>query len=81
MRMTASSEKARAMATAEQLLETAPIHRRLTSIDSAAESLGISKRKTYQLIAERRLRTVKLGKRHLVVVTSIDEFIAELAKA
>ena len=43
----------------------------LCSIPEAAKALGISRSKTYELISERRLLTVSIGRRRLVRTESI----------
>ena len=43
----------------------------LCSIAEAAKALGISRVKSYQLIREGRLETVRIGRRRLVLVASI----------
>jgi excisionase family DNA binding protein len=43
----------------------------LISIDKAAETLGIGRSKIYELISQRRLLTVSIGRRRLVRVESV----------
>jgi excisionase family DNA binding protein len=43
----------------------------LLSIDKAAETLGIGRSKTYELITQGRLLTVNIGRRRLVRVDSV----------
>lgn len=45
------------------------------SISGAAKALGLGRTTIYSLIAEGRLETVKLGKRHLVKTASIRRLI------
>ena len=45
------------------------------SITCAASALSISRGKLYQLIGSGLLTTVRIGRRHLVKVDSIDAFI------
>lgn len=45
--------------------------RLLCSIVDAANSLGVSRSKTYELISEGRLLTVSIGRRRLVKTESI----------
>ena len=43
----------------------------LCSIPDAARALGLGRSKLYELIAERRLETVSIGRRRLVRVESV----------
>jgi len=43
----------------------------LISIDKAAETLGIGRSKVYELIGQRRLLSVNIGRRRLVRVESV----------
>lgn len=43
------------------------------SIPDAAKALGLGRSKAYQLIDEGRLETVRIGRRRLVVVSSIHQ--------
>ena len=56
---------------------TAPI---LVSIKEAATELGIGRTKTYELIGNGDLETVKIDKRHLVIHTSIGRLVDRLAQ-
>jgi excisionase family DNA binding protein len=49
---------------------------RAISVDQAMEALGISHGKIWDLIAKGELRTVKAGRRRLVPVAALDEFVA-----
>ena len=51
---------------------------RLISIPEACKRLGIGHWAVYQQINKRALKTVKIGKRRLVSVKSLNEFIASL---
>lgn len=52
----------------------------LVSVDDARTMLGgIGRTRTYALISEGKLESVKLGKRRLVMVSSIHALIAEAA--
>jgi hypothetical protein len=55
-----------------------PIEPRLCSIDDAAQALGISYRLMKTLIDEGLVGSVKIGARRLVVVPSLDAYIAAL---
>ncbi|MES2390842.1 MAG: helix-turn-helix domain-containing protein [Acidobacteriota bacterium] len=50
----------------------------LVKVPEAAKMLSISRSATYVLLAERRIRSVKIGKSRLVDVDSIRSFIADL---
>jgi excisionase family DNA binding protein len=53
--------------------------RRLLTIPQVAERLGVSTRKTWRLIAEGQLRTVRVGARGTRVLDGeVDTFIAGL---
>jgi excisionase family DNA binding protein len=45
------------------------------SIPQAAKMLGVSKKTFYPLIKEGKIRTVKIGRRVLVSVQSLHEFV------
>lgn len=49
----------------------------LTSINGACQSLNVSRTYLYGLINQRRLETVKLGRRTLVKVSSLKALIGE----
>jgi excisionase family DNA binding protein len=51
---------------------------RLISIPEACERLGIGHWAVYQQINRRALKTVKIGKRRLVSVRALNEFISSL---
>lgn len=53
---------------------------RLFSIKQAIYELGISRTVLYQLIKDGKLKTVKIGRRRLVPIESIEELIAGLCK-
>lgn len=50
----------------------------LISIADTANALSICKSKVYQLIAQERLATVRLGRRNLVQIASLEAFMREL---
>jgi excisionase family DNA binding protein len=54
---------------------------RLLSIKQTVFELGVSRTALYELIASRKLRTVKIGRRRFVPAEAIEEFIAGLAPA
>ena len=53
------------------------IDRRLVSIAEAAERLGISRSRLYELMQEGSLPTVRIGKRRLLASDALDAFITE----
>ena len=55
--------------------QTESIERISVSIQEAAKMLGISKPHFYPLIKEGKVRTVKIGRRILVSVQSLREFV------
>jgi excisionase family DNA binding protein len=52
---------------------------RLLSIKQATYELGISRTSMYELITDRKLRTVKIGRRRFVPREAIEEFIVGLS--
>jgi excisionase family DNA binding protein len=50
----------------------------LLRIDEAADRLRVSRWTVYNLIRERKLRTIKIGARRLVPVSAIAECITHL---
>ena len=48
------------------------------SPNEAAEALGISRAKLYEELASGRLRSVKSGKRRLIPVGALDEWLTDL---
>ncbi len=52
----------------------------LISIKEAAAELGIGRTKTYELIGNGDLETVKIDKRHLVIHASIGRLVDRLAQ-
>lgn len=50
----------------------------LHSVEDAAKALGVGRTVVYQLMAENRLRSVKIGKRRLVPDTALVAFVADL---
>lgn len=64
----------------EPTLPAAPpaLEPRLVSIRDAAAALGISDRSMTTLLDEQLIASVKIGARRLVVVPSLDDYIANL---
>lgn len=52
----------------------------LYRIEEAAEALRMSRSVVYELIRSGRLRTVKEGRRRLVPVTALTEYVTELVE-
>lgn len=50
----------------------------LYRVEEAAEALRMSRSVVYELIRSGRLRTVKEGRRRLVPVTALTEYVTEL---
>lgn len=48
----------------------------LYTVDEACEALRMSRSVIYELIRSGRLRTIKEGKRRLVPVKALDEYVA-----
>jgi excisionase family DNA binding protein len=53
----------------------------LYRVDEAAEALRLSRSVLYELIRSGRLRTVKAGRRRLVPVAALTEYVASLDAA
>jgi excisionase family DNA binding protein len=53
----------------------------LYEVDEAARALRLSRTRIYELIRSKRLRTVKLGRRRLIPVTALTEYVASLPEA
>lgn len=53
-----------------------PVIAVLYSVEEAAEALRLSRSRIYELIRSGKLRTVKAGRRRLVPVAALDEFVA-----
>lgn len=52
---------------------------RLLSIRQTASELGIGRTVLYELIAAKKLKTVKIGRRRFIRAEALDEFIAGLS--
>jgi len=50
----------------------------LVSVEAAAEMLGIGRTKCFELVHSEALQSVLIGKRRLVSVRAIEEFVARL---
>lgn len=49
----------------------------LLSVEEAAQVLGLGRSKTYALLLEGQLRSIKIGRSRRVPIESINEFIRE----
>ena len=47
-------------------------------VEEAADALGLSRTKTFGLVIDGRLRSVKIGRSRRVPASSIDEFVRGL---
>jgi excisionase family DNA binding protein len=56
----------------------APVQAVLYGVDEAAEALRLSRSLLYELIRSGRLRTVKEGRRRLVPVAALAEYVNSL---
>ena len=52
----------------------------LQPLNDAAKNLGIGRTKIYELIAEGELKLVKLGKKSLITVASMEALVARLSE-
>jgi excisionase family DNA binding protein len=49
--------------------------RRALSVEEAARAVGISRATLYRLVQQKRLATVKIGSRRLVLVSALDDLL------
>ena len=63
------------MTTKEANTSTRP---RLLGLSEACQSLRISRWSLYQLINQRRIKTVRVNGRHLVAPQDLDDFVESL---
>jgi excisionase family DNA binding protein len=52
------------------------LERKAYTIEEAAEVLGIGRNTVLRIISEKRLRTVRCGKRVIIPIQALDEFLA-----
>ena len=57
------------------------LRQRLCDISAAGKTLNLSRTSIYSLLNDGSLSSVKIGKRRLIPVESIDAFISNLARA
>ena len=50
----------------------------LVTVEEAAALLGLGRTRTYELVMAEKIRSVKLGRRRLVVRSSLDDFVRTL---
>ena len=55
-----------------------PVQRVAYRMEGAAEALSISRTAMYQLAKERRIQTIKIGRRTLVPVSEVNALVARL---
>ena len=55
-----------------------PVPAMLYGVDEAANALRLSRSVLYEVIRSGRLRTVKAGRRRLVPVAALDEYVDSL---
>jgi excisionase family DNA binding protein len=58
--------------------KSVPIRARLLDINEASEALRISRWSMYQLINQRRIKTIRLRGRRLITPEDLDAFVAGL---
>lgn len=58
-----------------------PFKKFFASVDETGEAIGQGRTKIYELIKENKLETVLAGRRRLVVVESIENYVASLRAA
>ncbi len=50
--------------------------RRLLSIDETARALNLGRNSVYNLLNQQRLESLRLGRRRLITVSSVDRLLA-----
>jgi excisionase family DNA binding protein len=55
-----------------------PNHQLLLSVEEAADVLRIGRTRTYELVMTRKIQSVKVGRRRLVVRSSLYDFVQTL---
>lgn len=60
------------------LMSTALNQRITISVDEAMSAIGVGKTLLYELLNDGSLRSIKVGKKRLVIVESIHEWIANM---
>lgn len=54
--------------------------RRLLSIDETARALNLGRNSVYNLLNQQRLESLRLGRRRLITVSSVDRLLAKGAQ-
>jgi excisionase family DNA binding protein len=57
-----------------------PNHRLLLSVEEAADVLRLGRTRTYELVMTRKIQSVKVGRRRLVVRSSLLDFVQTLLR-
>ena len=55
-----------------------PNHQQLLSVEEAADVLRLGRTRTYELVMARKIQRVKVGRRRLVVRSSLLDFVQTL---
>lgn len=50
------------------------------SVEQAAQMLSVGRQMAYELVRKKRLRSVRAGKRLLIPIAAIDEFLGEMPR-
>jgi excisionase family DNA binding protein len=50
----------------------------LLSVEEAADMIGLGRTRTYELVMTKKIQSVKVGRRRLVVRSSLAEFVQAL---
>ena len=62
------------------LKDPIPLEARISvGIDNAAKLTGLSRSRLYELMGEGKVRSVHIGRRRLVLVSSLRELLGEVA--
>jgi excisionase family DNA binding protein len=64
--------------TTGKYLSIAPADRRLVGLNACADMLGVSRSKAHLLVQAGEFETVRVGRRLLVIVESIDAYVSRL---
>jgi excisionase family DNA binding protein len=57
-----------------------PNHQLLLSVEEAADVLRLGRTRTYELVMTRKIQSVKVGRRRLVVRSSLLDFVQTLLR-
>lgn len=58
------------------LQENDKAHRRTRNVEETAALIGIGERSTYSLIRSGQLRSIRVGRKILIPLTAIEEFLS-----